>query len=168
MVQVWETGIVHSAVLKLWSPLFPLSKFWKPSPFPFRTVVGQDAAGLVHLPFFNGRTWASSLPFCKVHILSWGPTVYCGPAQADPVGGNSGRASSGQDRFPVAWTGLKNGRNISASKQEPESFQYQGKQEGGIWKLSDNPVERLERPHQRITVKLPPLTFFSPWRKVGT
>lgn len=51
----------------------------------------------------------------------------------------SGRGSAGQDRFPVVWTGLKNGRNSWASKQEPESFQYQGKQEGGIWKLSDNP-----------------------------
>lgn len=97
-------------------------------------------AGLVHLPFLMEETGPHL--FSVVHTFSWSPAVYCGPAQADPVGGNSGRASTGQDRFPVAWTGLKNGRNISASKQEPESFQYQGKQEGGIWKRSDNPVER--------------------------
>jgi hypothetical protein len=66
----------------------------------------------------------------------------------------------------MVWTGLKNGRNVSASKQEPESFQYQDKQEGGIWKLSDKPVERLERPHQRITVTLR-LTFFFPGRRLG-
>ena len=106
----------------------------------------------------RGRIWGC-YPSSRVHTFTWGPAVYCGPAQADPVGGNSGRASSGQDRLPMVWTGLKNGRNVSASKQEPESFQYQGKQEGGIWKLSDKPVERLERPHQRITVTLR-LTFF--------
>lgn len=53
MEQVWETGIVHSAVPKLWNQPFPLSKLWKPTPFPLRKAVGQGVvtAGLVHLPF---------------------------------------------------------------------------------------------------------------------
>lgn len=99
--------------------------------------------------------------FSLFHTFSWGPAVYCGPAQADPVGGNSGRVSTGQDRFPVAWTGLKNGRNGSASKQEPESFQYQGKQEGGIWKLSDNCGEIGETTSKNYSKTSPYLFIFS-------
>lgn len=95
-----------------------------------------------------GRAGSSTLfmgelgphPFSSVQAFSWALAVYSEPACAEPVGGRSGRGSAGQDRFPVVWTGLKNGRHSSASKQEPESFQYQGEQEGGIWKLRDNPV----------------------------